>query len=297
VSSAAFVDLGHFTHPPEVVVRRLARDAAGTLVGWAQVEWREGEPGASIAELYVARDHRRAGVGTALLAELATVARSSGRIGITVQAVEGSAAGKVLERAGFRADMVVEQNRTDPRSVSEALLRRWADQGEAAVGYSLVAYDAPCPVELAEGFIDARHHMNDAPRFEGEPEASFTVPELRAAEEAIAAARMDWWCVGVRHDTTGELVGLSELYLHPGRPWLVFQGDTGVAPAHRGHGLGAWMKAVNHLRLNAERPEVEIVQTWNAAANAPMLRINRELGFQPVQRYQAWYLPFDAGVA
>jgi len=53
------------------------------------------------------------------------------------------------------------------------------------------------------------------------------------------------------------------------------------------------LKAVNHLRLGSERPEVEIVQTWNADSNEPMLRINRALGFQPVQRYQGWFLPLD----
>jgi len=95
----------------------------------------------------------------------------------------------------------------------------------------------------------------------------------------------------VRHDRTGELVGISEMYLPRARAWIVFQGDTGVHPDHRGHGLGAWMKAVNHLRLSAERLAVEIVQTWNADSNEPMLRINRALGFQPVQRYQGWFLP------
>ena len=30
-----------------------------------------------------------------------------------------------------------------------------------------------------------------------------------------------------------------------------------------------------------------MVQTWNADSNEPMLRINRALGFAPVQRFQA----------
>ncbi len=85
--------------------------------------------------------------------------------------------------------------------------------------------------------------------------------------------------------------GITELYLPASRPWMAFQGDTGVRPDHRGHGLGAWMKAVNHLRLGQERPDVEWVQTWNAESNEPMLRINRALGFTPVQRFQSWYRP------
>ena len=48
------------------------------------------------------------------------------------------------------------------------------------------------------------------------------------------------------------------------------------------------MKAVLHLRLREERPATEVVQTWNAAANEPMLRINRALGYQTVQRFQTW---------
>ena len=97
----------------------------------------------------------------------------------------------------------------------------------------------------------------------------------------------------MRHDATAEIVGLSELYLPDESPWVAFQGDTGVDPAHRGHGLGAWMKAHNHLRLAAERPDVTVVKTWNAAANEPMLRINRALGFEPVQRFRGWFLDLD----
>ena len=104
-------------------------------------------------------------------------------------------------------------------------------------------------------------------------------------------ARHDWWAVGVRHDESGEIVGISDLYLPQARPWIAFQDDTGVAAAHRGHRLGAWMKATNHQRLRRERPEVEVVSTWNATQNAPMLRINRALGFAPAQHFRAWFLP------
>lgn len=48
---------------------------------------------------------------------------------------------------------------------------------------------------------------------EGEPESEYTVEELRAAEAAIAAGEQDWWAVGVRHDASGRLVGLSEMFL------------------------------------------------------------------------------------
>jgi GNAT superfamily N-acetyltransferase len=290
VSPSAYIDLDRFTAPPERTERLLARDAAGEVVGNGSLHWRAG-PGACVLHLFVDPAARRSGVGRELGAALVDLARSEGRIGVTFEAAEGSATDDACRRAGLEPDLVVEHNRTDPRRIDPALLKGWRAAGEAAAGYSLVTYDAPCPSDdLAAGFVAARHSMNDAPRYEGEPEATYSVEELRAVEEAVAASHHAWWSVGVRHDASGAVVGLSELYLHEERPWVALQGDTGVDPAHRGHGLGAWMKAHNHLRLAAEQPQVEVVQTWNAAANEPMLRINRALGFQPVQRFRAWFL-------
>lgn len=291
ISEAAYVDMDRFSAHPERMLRRLARDGHGDVVGHGIVFWREG-PGACTLRAFVDPARRRAGVGRALAGALAGEARAEGRTGITLEVAEGSDAEAISRAAGFRPDIVMEQNRTDPRSIPSALLEGWRAAGEAAAGYSLVAYDVPVPSEaLAEDFIHARHVMNDAPRWEGEAEATYTVEELHAVEAASLAAHQDWWNVGVRHDASGELVGITELYLPRARPWFVFQGDTGVDPAHRGHGLGAWMKAVNHLRLRDARPDVEVVQTWNADSNEPMLRINRALGFEPVQRYQGWFLP------
>jgi GNAT superfamily N-acetyltransferase len=293
LSAQAYVDDDSFTHPPEVVERRLARDERGRVIGHGRVFWRGSEPGTSYLFLFVDPSHRREGVGRAVGAELVAAARAAGRSGVTIEAPEGGIAGKICEAAGMRRDMIVEQNRADVAEASDELLEGWVAAGEAAEGYSLVTYDAPCPDDLAAAFIDVRHVMNDAPRWEGEAEWSFTIEEMRAAEAAAARCHLDWWNVGVRHDATGELVGLSDVYLPRERPWLVIQGDTGVVEAHRGHRLGAWMKAVNHLRLRRERPEARLVQTWNASANEPMLRINRALGFRPVQRYQGWLLPLD----
>jgi RimJ/RimL family protein N-acetyltransferase len=64
------------------------------------------------------------------------------------------------------------------------------------------------------------------------------------------------------------------------RPELADQQDTAVLAAHRGHGLGAWMKAANLQWLTADRPLVKRVQTSNAAENEHMLRVNDQVGFR-----------------
>ncbi len=295
VSGEAFADEERFVHEPAIVRRVLARDDAGALVGFGSITWRgnEPEPGACVAEVHVAPAARHAGVGSALVRRLLVTARAAGRIGLTLEVAVDSQADELCAKAGLRADLVVDLNQTDPHEPPDELLESWVTTGEAAAGYSLVAYDGRCPAEDLEAFVEVRHVMNDAPRYEGEPEWRHTGDEIRAAEDACAAAHQDWWALGVRHDASGRLVGLTDLFLPVARPWIAFQGDTGVAPDHRGHRLGAWMKAVNHLRLRRERPAVEVVQTWNASANAPMLRINHALGYRAVQQFRAWYLPFD----
>lgn len=51
------------------------------------------------------------------------------------------------------------------------------------------------------------------------------------------------------------------------------------------------MRSVANLRLLHDRvPEAELLNTWNAADNAHMVRINGELGFRPVERWQNWQL-------
>ena len=293
MSDAAFVDMDRFSAPPERMERALARAPSGDVAGWGLVFWRD-EPGGCTVRMFVDPERRRVGVGTALGAVLVETARSAGRAGIMVEIAPDSAAdAAVRSTEGFGVDLTMELNRTTVADIDRGLLEQWRDYGVAAEGYSLVAYDAPCPADdVALAFIRAREVMNDAPRSEGEPESTYTVEELRAVEAAGTAAHQDWWNVGVRHDATGEIVGISEMYLPDSRPWVVFQGDTGVRADHRGHGLGAWMKAVNHLRLAEERPDVELAQTWNADSNEPMLRINRALGFAPVQSFHVWYRPF-----
>ncbi len=293
-ADAALVDMDRFSAPPERMEKRLARAADGRVVGFAFAHWRHGEPGGCMLRTFVDPAHRGEGVGRALGADLAEAARAAGRTGVTVEIAPGTAADAAVRAAeGFQPGLKVEMNRADVRTIDRDLLERWLAAGEAATGYSLVTYDSRCPTDdLARDFVAARAVMNDAPRPEGMGETHHSIEELRALEDASAAAHQDWWNVGVRHDASGELVGLTELYLPTRRPWIAFQGDTGVRPDHRGHGLGAWMKALNHVRLAEERPEVEWVQTWNAESNEPMLRINRALGFTPVRRFQIWYRPF-----
>ncbi len=53
------------------------------------------------------------------------------------------------------------------------------------------------------------------------------------------------------------------------------------------------MKAGSLAELRLDRPDVELVSTTNAGANAGMLAVNRRLGFLPVATASACVLDLE----
>ena len=68
----------------------------------------------------------------------------------------------------------------------------------------------------------------------------------------------------------------------------IWQQGTAVTRAHRGHGLGLWMKAAMLQRILNERPRALYVRTNNANVNTQMLSINTQLGFRPAASTLLW---------
>jgi len=79
-------------------------------------------------------------------------------------------------------------------------------------------------------------------------------------------------------------------------PDRVYQALTAVAAPWRGKGLAKAVKAAMLLALRQRRPEVTMLITTNAQANAPMLSINRRLGFE-VHREECTYQIGQAALA
>ena len=230
-------------------------------------------------------DHRRRGLGTALLREAVATAAVDGRRTLLLEADEGSAGEAFCRARGLRA---VSRARLSLLRLADV---GWADVEALATaahpGYRLARWTDHCPDELVEQFAVAKAAMNDAPIDDADIASHVYTAEVIRQNEAghRAMGFTDWVTVAV-HEQTGAVAGLTELVLGP--PPRSFQDDTAVVPAHRGSGLGLWIKADMLLRLRAERPDVTEVITGNAASNAHMLRINTRLGFRPHRAMAEW---------
>ena len=246
--------------------------------------------------LFVTPERRREGIGGTVLDALAARAVTDGRTRLnTSTPLDEPPAMAFMTQAGGRARDVSEQYRCPTRSLDVGMLTGWVDRAhERASGYSLVSFDGVCPEEHLQAFAAVVPVMNTAPGGHGNEQAPPSPGYVRDNMEAHVRQGNDSWTVCARDDTTGDFVGYTELSISHHRRWWARQGDTGVDPEHRRRGIGRWLKAHNALRLLAQRPDVEYIETWNAVGNTPMLAINRAMGFQPIRLWQQWDLPASA---
>jgi GNAT superfamily N-acetyltransferase len=284
--------------PEFVAFRSLWARADDELVARGGVQWTKTDENKHMlfAGISVLPEFRRRGIGKAMLRLILGMADQQDRTLVVTTTSDRVPAGEAFaRRVGAEPAMPMHTNRLVLANVDRNLLSKWIDEAATrASGYSLIAVDGAYPDDLIEPIVDVAHVMNDAPRDDLQMEdQKMTVEQMKQVDEMLLAQEVERWSLFVRHDASGDLVGLTAVYWDSDQPETVGQGDTGVRPEHRGHALGKWLKATMLRRILSERPGVKDVRTGNADSNDAMLGINRELGFEPYIAIVNWQATTD----
>ena len=175
--------------------------------------------------------------------------------------------------------------------VDSALMQRWMDGAPA--GVELLHWTRRCPEEWMDALVATANAMNDAPTDDLDvTDTVVTADMMRTEIEARAARGLEYQGIlAVAAD--GTAAGATEVFVNRHTPACSWQWNTVVLPAHRGRGIGRWMKAAMWKRLRATEPEVTALHTGNAASNAHMLAINTEMGFRPTHLTGCWQADLD----
>ena len=270
------------------VARHGRRIVAEASLGWAELKSNRKSAGVNVS---VEPQLRRRRIGTRLLAFAVARSRQARRPLIFSHSSGRLPAGaRFLKRFGFKPALETHLNQLAIDHLDRALLVRWLTAGsESAADYAVEVWDGPVPEQWLGPFADLYGVMNAVPRGELKIEDTVVTPRMiREGETHLFANGSRRVIACARHAPSGVLVGFTELFWNPKRATIVWQQNTGVVEAHRNKGLGRWLKAANMDAMLKMNPAARFVRTGNADSNAPMLAINRQMGFAPFIAAIGW---------
>lgn len=237
---------------------------------------------------------RRRGLGSAVLEHLEDEARSEGRRILNAETSWPYAAGpsgaghpgpEFLLARGFGLGLGDVHRVLDLPVAEELLDELEAQAAPHHAAYSLRSWVGPVPEELLTSWAALVATLaTEAPTGELEIEDDSPDPAVVREAEALTARQGRTKINTVALDAAGEVVAYTDAATTVHEPERAFQWGTLVRHDHRGHRLGLAVKVANLRLLQARRPDLRWMTTYNAEVNAHMIGVNELLGFRPVER-------------
>ncbi|WP_435137576.1 GNAT family N-acetyltransferase [Actinacidiphila sp. bgisy144] len=272
----------------------LAYGANGEGVATAKLRLPTAENSGRLAsvELTVHPAHRRMGMGSRLLTTVVAAAAEENCRRLSTEVLAGTPGESFLSTRDFVPALRLTWQRLLLAEIPERIVKL---PDVPHPGYRLASWEGAPPDALADSFAAARAGLADQPT--GGLAVTWTQWDAeRVRRTAELAARrgerlLNHAAVSV---ADGSVAGYTKLTLPAeaaaGGGARAKQLDTAVLPAHRGHGLGLWLKSAMLRHLVDGHPEVAEVVTNTADDNRHMLAVNAALGFRPLRRTVAYQL-------
>jgi mycothiol synthase len=250
------------------------------------------------ADCSVHPDHRRQGIGSSWLRVVVELMERHGCTVLTMGTEEDSGRA-FMKWLGAEAKLTEGENRLKLADVDWPAVRKWiADGQRRSPATRLEMHDGRVPEALWEDYTNQFTSLL----------STIPLEELDHGAMVITPEQMrDWYgrmdVDGGRHhvliarEPDGVISGITEVVWLPYRAAYVHQMLTSVRPEARGRGLGKLVKAAMLEHVRELYPEVKWVSTNNAGSNAPMLAINKKLGFKHHSTSTVYQIGRDALVA
>ena len=240
--------------------------------------------------LQVLPECRRRGVGRALFDVAVERARARGRKHLQGETVDRHPDGQAFaESVGAKAGLAEVRSRLDLTALDEPRLAELMDDAwKHAAGYRLRRWVGVPPDDVIDGVAYLESRMNaDAPTgdMNWEPE-KMDAERIRQAEEGrLRRGRVGYQAGALIGDRLAAWTYIGTEVDEPVHAW---QSTTIVDPDHRGHRLGLLVKIHNLAQVRELKPSLTMIDTYNAAENTFMLRVNQAMGFRAVDALIDW---------
>lgn len=259
--------------------RTVAVTSDGFVAGFGTVRHNSGQkPGRFWAKVMVEPGYRGRGMGTALLADLEGFAREQGATRFETMVKEDEPASLAFARAhGYVTDRHLFESWLDLSTFDEArfagVVERVAASGIRIFPLSEAADEAGLrrfyDLVWATAADTPGYDMASPPPYETWGTQVLKGPDTRL-DCLLVAADGDRW--------VGEMMMLVNKV-----DGSILNGGTGVLAEYRGRGIALALKLAG-IRI-ARAIGAHHMKTQNDSENAPMLAVNRKLGYVPVPGY------------
>ena len=260
------------------VRRRFTATRGDEVVGYGvSVHESWSPPGRFDLWVGVEGERRSAGIGSALYEAALTFAHENGATSLSTEVLSDEPESvRFAEKRGFHIDRQLFESHLVVAEFDEApyagLIERLEREGIRF--FSLADQDKP---EIRRGLyevnrataLDIPGNNTDFPKFDEFSRIVFPAKWFFPDGQILAA-------------DDDRVIGLAALGHHPERDYM-YNEMTGVLPEYRGRGLALALKLLA-IRVARARGVVTL-RTNNDSENAPMLRINRKLGYRPQPGY------------
>ncbi len=244
-------------------------------------------------DLSVHPAHRRQGIGSRLLREglrLARAARRTELIGEVDEPGPGVAGRPFAVHHGGTCDLLESRRDLPLPPDEERLSALEAESRAAGPAYEVVTWRNRTPDPLLDDrALLERRMTTDAPHGDLPlEEEHWDAARIREYETAHLARGRTVLSAGAV--VRGRLVAFTDLLVPREHPERAQQAGTLVLREHRGHRLGARVKAAVLREVVETLPAVRRISTYNAESNRPMVAVNEALGFRRAGQLSTWTL-------
>lgn len=264
----------------------------GRAVGHATVDLSHWEDNQDLAwfEITVRPQMRGRGFGSALHEACVAFAVEQGKTNLMGDTWQGSPSDAFAERRGYTSGMHEVERRLDLATVDDDRIDKLhAEARLVAEGYELIRVAGAAPEEMVSTLVEVTAAINDAPKEDLDFEDDVFTPErIRSFGAAQAARGHRVYRLLARSLDDGSWAGQTLVAVDGNQPTHGDQLDTSVVVRHRGHRLGLLLKTDMLRWLREVEPQVEQVDTWNAASNAHMIAVNDLIGCRVVGGSTVW---------
>lgn len=269
----------------------LARELGGRVTGVLEISFpRWDNTHLGLVEVTVDPLARRRGLGRRLFEAGVQRVRAERRTLVVADCFDQSVGVEFVRAMGLNPASVEVKRRQDPLTLDWKKLDLEYEAAESrAGGYELVRMPGATPEELIADVAGMTAAINDAPTDDLDVEDEVFSPErIRAFEAAQLARGRRIYRLVARERGAGILAGHTMVAVEGEQPGYGWQFDTSVLRSHRGHRLGLLLKIAMLRWLGEEEPQLRTLDTWNAASNAHMIKVNEVLGYHVVAKGMTW---------